>query len=53
MKEPALESLFIKAACLLGHFGELLWTASVPNTVNSQNFIIICMKELKFYFATI
>ena len=27
-------------------------TASVANTTNSQNFIIICLKELKFYFTT-
>ena len=42
-----MESLFNNAAGLLGHFGEHLWTASVAKTINSQNFIIICLKELK------
>ena len=27
-------------------------TASVANTTNSQNFIIICLKGLRFYFTT-
>ena len=40
-KAPALESLFNKVAGLLGHFEEHLWTASVANTINSQNFIIL------------
>ena len=52
-KTPALEFLFYKVAGLLHHFEEHLWTASVANTISSQNFIIIRLKELKFYFATI
>ena len=46
-------SLFKKVAGLLGHFEEHFSTiASVANTFNSQNFIIIRSKDLKFYFAT-
>ena len=36
------------------HFEEHLWTnASVANTINSQNFIITCLKELKFCFICV
>ena len=48
-----LESVFNKVAGLFGYFEEHLWpTASVVNTINTQNFIIIWLKELKFYFAS-
>ena len=48
-----LESVFNKVAGLFGYFEEHLWpAASVVNTINTQNFIIIWLKELKFYFAS-
>ena len=43
---------FIKVLGLLGYFEEHL-AASVPNTINSQNFVIIRLQELTFYFTTI
>ena len=53
-ENTCVESLCNKVTGFSGHFEEHLWTtASVANTVNSQNFIIICLKELKFYFTTI
>ena len=53
-KIPTLEFLFNKVGGLPGHFEEYLWmTASVVNTINSQNFIIICLKGLEFYFTSI
>ena len=53
-ENTCVESLCNKVTGFSGHFEEHLWTtASVANTINSQNFIIICLKELKFYFTTI
>ena len=50
-----MESLFSKeVAGLLCHFEEHLGTtASVANSINSQNFMVIHLKQQKLYFATI